>query len=62
MLVDGPAIAAELDITPGVIRVWAHRGYITRRGRDNRGRTLYDLDEVQAEAAQRGLIDEDSMR
>jgi hypothetical protein len=43
---------AKLDIaiTPAAIRQWAVRGKITRVGRDQRGRTLYDIDEVIAHA------------
>lgn len=46
LLVDGPAIARELRVDPSTIRAWASAGLITRRGKDNRGRTLYDYDEV----------------
>lgn len=46
VLVDGPALAAELGVKPQTIRVWAMTGLLTRRGKDKRGRTLYDLDEA----------------
>lgn len=42
------AIAAQVatGVKAATIRVWAHRGYLTRVGRDAKGRTLYDLDEI----------------
>lgn len=52
-IVDGYQAAAALSLTWGVVveqrvlRVWAHRGKLTRQGRDERGRTLYDMDEVR---------------
>lgn len=53
LLLDGPAIANELGLHPVTIRNWASAGRITRRGRDRRGRTLYDFDEVHAFATRR---------
>lgn len=49
------AIAAQVatGVKAATIRVWAHRGHITRVGRDQRGRTLYDLDEI----ARRATVD-----
>jgi hypothetical protein len=52
VLLDGPAVACALGIKPELIRQWARRGKLTRRGADDHGRTLYDLAEayrVQAE-------------
>jgi hypothetical protein len=42
------------------IRNWAAAGHIERRGRDRRGRTLYDYDEVQAWATRRADLAADS--
>lgn len=36
-------MAAQLGITAGTLRVWAHRGKVRRRGRDLAGRVLYDV-------------------
>lgn len=43
-LVDTAALAVLLGLSPATIRWHAHRGHLTRAGRDRRGRTLYDLD------------------
>lgn len=48
---DGPAIVALLRkvgvrVSPDVIRKWAERGTVTRHGYDDRGRVLYDVQEV----------------
>jgi predicted site-specific integrase-resolvase len=51
---DAQTLALELGIPAGTIRRWAHAGWITRRGRDRRGRTLYDYDEVVAVAQRVG--------
>lgn len=45
-LVDTNAAAVAVDVKPGVIRKWAHRGHIAKRGNDDRGRALYDLKDV----------------
>lgn len=45
-LADTKALAAWLKISPATVRSWAHRGRLTRRGRDARGRTLYSLTEA----------------
>lgn len=45
-LIDGPAIAATLGIKPDRLRKWLERGLVQARGRDSRGRTVFDLDEV----------------
>lgn len=57
LILDGPAIARALGLHPGTIRNWASAGVLPRRGVDARGRTLYDLDEVQALAD--GVSDDD---
>jgi hypothetical protein len=48
VLIDGPALAVELGVKPQTIRVWAMAGLLTRRGKDRRGRTLFDLDEAMS--------------
>jgi hypothetical protein len=45
-LIDTPALAAWLKISPATVRSWAHRGRLTRRGRDRRGRALYSATEA----------------
>lgn len=47
-LVDTNAAAVAVDVKPGVVRKWAHRhpDLLPRRGRDRRGRTLYELKDV----------------
>jgi hypothetical protein len=60
LLVDGYAIARDLGLHPVTIRNWAAAGHIERRGRDRRGRTLYDYDEVQAWATRRADLAADS--
>ncbi|WP_425244836.1 hypothetical protein [Streptomyces sp. NEAU-NA10] len=50
VLVDAYAAQAATGIRPGTIRVWLHRGKLTRHGHDDRGRALVDLHEVQAHA------------
>jgi hypothetical protein len=47
ILVDLYAAAAATGIKPGTLRVWLHRGKVTRHGHDHRGRTLIDLNELQ---------------
>jgi hypothetical protein len=46
ILVDAAAIASDLGIAASTVRGWAHARLITARGKDSRGRTLYDLDEA----------------
>jgi len=58
VVVDAYAIARDLGLHPVTIRKWAAAGHIERRGRDARGRTLYDLDEVQAWAARHDTPDD----
>ncbi|MFG3154241.1 hypothetical protein ACGF7W_19605 [Streptomyces sp. NPDC048219] len=50
VLVDAYAAQAATGIPAGTIRVWLHRGRITRHGHDARGRALVDLREVRARA------------
>jgi hypothetical protein len=50
VLVDVYAAQAATGIRPGTIRVWLHRGRLTRHGHDAQGRALVDLHEVQARA------------
>lgn len=42
--------ATGTPVTPGQIRVWAHRGKVARMGRDHRRRTLYRLADLEREA------------
>jgi hypothetical protein len=46
-LVDAYAAQLATGIKPGTIRVWLHRGKLTRHGHDHAGRTLVDLNELQ---------------
>jgi hypothetical protein len=46
LLVDAYAAAAATGIRPGTIRVWLHRGKLTRYGHDKAGRSLVDLNEL----------------
>lgn len=48
LLVDLYAARAATGVRPGTIRVWLHRGHLTHHGHDNAGRTLVDLNELQA--------------
>ena len=48
ILADTHAIAILTSRTPSTIRTWAHRGRLTRRGTDWRGRALYSLDDAEA--------------
>ncbi|MDF2710661.1 MAG: hypothetical protein K0R62_6313 [Nonomuraea muscovyensis] len=50
VLVDAYAAQAATGIRAGTIRVWLHRGKLTRHGHDDHGRALVDLHEVQAHA------------
>ncbi|WP_234466013.1 hypothetical protein, partial [Streptomyces sp. MBT60] len=47
-LVDLYAAHAATGKSPATLRTWIHRGELTRRGYDNRGRALVDLGEVEA--------------
>lgn len=47
VLVDTAAAELATGIKAGTLRVWLHRGRLTRHGHDRRGRTLVDLNEVQ---------------
>ena len=46
VLVDTQAAATAINRKPMDIRNWRRRGKLTPRGKDYRGRTLYDLLEV----------------
>lgn len=48
-LVDALYLDARVDVTTTTVRVWAHRGYVERHGKDDRGRTLYDWAQVVAD-------------
>jgi hypothetical protein len=48
LLVDPYAAHAATGIRPGTIRVWLHRGHLTHHGHDKAGRTLVDLNALQA--------------
>ncbi len=54
VLLDGPALAHALGVSADLIRKWAQRGKLTRKGTDGRGRALYDYAEaLKVHAAQR---------
>lgn len=36
----------QYDIKPGTLRRWVHDGYVERRGKDDYGRQLYDVDQA----------------
>ncbi len=46
VLLDGPALAHALGVDPALVRKWAQRGKLTRKGTDGRGRALYDYAEA----------------
>jgi DNA-binding transcriptional MerR regulator len=48
ILADTQAIAVLTGRSPATIRSWAHRGLISRKGTDRKGRALYDVDGAQA--------------
>lgn len=52
-LVDVYAAALHARVKPGTLRVWLHRGKLTRHGIDDHGRTLIDLDELDAQLTPR---------
>ncbi|MFF0510968.1 hypothetical protein [Streptomyces sp. NPDC004250] len=52
VLVDVYAAQAATGVRPGTLRVWLHRGRLTRHGHDGHGRALVDLHEVRARARQ----------
>lgn len=52
-LVDTLAAAHAARVKPALIRTWATRGKLPRRGVDHAGRTVYDLDDVYRLAARR---------
>lgn len=51
--VDTLAAAEAARVKPALIRTWATRGLLERRGRDHRNRALYALDDVYRIAAAR---------
>lgn len=46
-LADVYAAHVETGIKPATIRVWLHRGKLTRHGYDHAGRALIDLTELR---------------
>jgi hypothetical protein len=48
------AIERRTGVSIGTIRVWVHRGKVRTRGRDERGRVLYDVADVERHAQRRG--------
>lgn len=50
-LVTAQDAAVRLGIPVGTIGAWASRGKVQRRGKDARGRTLYDLTDLERMAA-----------
>lgn len=46
-LADTQAIAYLVRRPAATIRSWAHRGWLTRHGKDKQGRTLYNIDQAQ---------------
>ncbi len=46
-LADSQAIAIMPNVQPATIRSWAHRGRLQRHGKDQQGRTLYDIAEAR---------------
>lgn len=59
MIIDGPAIARDLGMHPGTIRNWACHGRIERHGYDQRGRALYDYDDVAMLAIAAGIYEKE---
>jgi DNA-binding transcriptional MerR regulator len=55
-LVTADVLAETLGVREERLRQWASRGHIGRHGKDERGRTLYDPDEVRARALAVGLL------
>ena len=47
VIVDIYAAAHSVGQQPGTIRLWVHRGEVTHRGYDKRGRVLVELNELQ---------------
>lgn len=43
-------IEAQYGVPRGTVRVWAKRGIVRRRGKSDRGRQLYDVDDVRRHA------------
>lgn len=55
-LVTAATVEETLGVRQGRLRVWATRGEVSRRGHDERGRTLYDAEEVRRHAEKAGLL------
>jgi len=53
-LADAQAIATFLSVSPATVRSWKHRGRLTPRGSDKRGRVLYSIEQAQALAQSAG--------
>lgn len=47
ILVDTIAAAHATGRPAATLRTWANRGHLAPRGRDERGRTLYALDDIR---------------
>ncbi|GAA2108775.1 hypothetical protein [Streptomyces synnematoformans] len=47
LLVDTQAAQLATGVPAGTLRVWLHRGRLTRHGHDRQGRALVDLNEVR---------------
>jgi hypothetical protein len=65
VLLDGPALAEALGEDSALIRQWARRypDLLPRRGRDDRGRTLFSLaDGYRTQATVRRAGDRQAMR
>lgn len=43
-------IEAQYNVPRGTVRVWAKRGIVARRGKNTRGRQLYDVEDVRRHA------------
>lgn len=48
LIVDVYAAQAATGIRAGTLRVWLHRGKLTRHGHDRHGRVLVDLHELRS--------------
>lgn len=57
-LVDTVLAAKLLDVPQGTVRSWASHGVLPRSGKDDRGRTLYALADVEKQARILGLLDD----
>lgn len=57
-LADAQALSALTNgtVPAATIRWWASQGWLTRKGQDDRRRTLYDIDEFTQVAERRGRL------